>query len=585
MSAPATIPTSASTDLVTFTIESNGNPVSGEYNILEIYVSKAVNKIPTAKIVLADGNVAEEDFPVSNTEDFAPGSTITILAGYHSEENPLFTGTVIRHSISIKNYKCPTLVVECKDPAVALTIGRKNISRHQVKDSDVIGEVIGNYSNKKIATGTIEETNVEHEELLQYRATDWDFILSRAEANGKLLLADNGSISVQTPDLTQEPVLSLLYGATILSFNGEIDVRDQYQAIKGFSWNAGTQELIEVEGADPGLPEHGNLSAAELAALAAPENYEVHGTHLTEQELQVWADALLLRSRLAKVRGYVTFQGYADIKPGNTIALNGVGERFNGTSFVAAVRHTIGKGNWLTEVQFGLAPEQFIAKNSISIPAAGGLLPSISGLHIGKVIQLQDDPEGEDRILVKIPVIDNEDEGIWARIASLDAGENRGAFFRPEIDDEVVLGFFDDDPRSPVILGMLNSSARPAPISASDDNPEKGFITREELKLLFNDETKVITVETPNGNTLSISDENGGIMMEDENGNSLTMNADGITLNSSKDLILKAAGDVTIEGVNVAAKASAEFTGEGSAGAKLSAGGNTTIEGALVMIN
>ena len=583
MSAPANIPTPAPADLVTFTIETEGTPVSGHYHILAITVSKAVNKVPTAKIQLSDGDASQEDFPISNTEDFAPGKRISILAGYHSEESPIFKGVVMRHSVSIKNPKSAMLIVECKDPVVSLTIGRKNAALHDIKDSEAIEELLGNHPD--VTVGTIEETAVQHKELLQYQATDWDFILSRAEANGKLLLTDDGTLSVQSPDLSAAPVLSLLYGATILSFDAGIDARDQQQATSSFSWDPAGQALFEATGADPGLPEQGNLSASDLAALAAPESYALYSAQLPGEELQAWADALLLRSRLAKVRGSVSFQGYADVKPGNVITLSGVGERFNGKAFVAGVRHEIAGGNWITRVQFGLAPEHFTENKTVSLPPAAGLLPAISGLQIGKVSQLQEDPDGEDRILVKIPVIDAEDEGIWARVASPDAGENRGAFFRPEIDDEVVLGFLNNDPRYPVVLGMLNSSAKPAPITASDDNHEKGFVTRSELKLMFNDDTRVITLETPNGNILRISDEDGGIGLEDENGNSITMNADGITLDSAKDLIFKAAGDVKTEGVNVESKANAEFKAEGSAGATLSAGGNTTIEGAMVMIN
>ncbi len=213
------------------------------------------------------------------------------------------------------------------------------------------------------------------------------------------------------------------------------------------------------------------------------------------------------------------------------------------------------------------------------------MLSSISGLHIGIVIQLEDDPLGEDRILIRTPLISEDETGTWARVNSLDAGENRGAFFRPEIDDEVIIGFIDNDPRHAVVLGMLNSSAKPAPIKATDKNSEKGFITREELKLLFNDEKKAVAIETPNSNIITISDEDGGISLEDENGNSMLMNADGITLESGKDIILKATGDITLEGVNIEVTASAELKGEGSAGAELSAGGNTVIKGATVMIN
>jgi hypothetical protein len=63
------------------------------------------------------------------------------------------------------------------------------------------------------------------------------------------------------------------------------------------------------------------------------------------------------------------------------------------------------------------------------------------------------------------------------------------------------------------------------------------------------------------------------------------MNADGITIESSKDLILKASGDVTIEGIGIQIKASAQLKAEGSAGAEVSSGSMTKISGSLVQIN
>lgn len=98
-------------------------------------------------------------------------------------------------------------------------------------------------------------------------------------------------------------------------------------------------------------------------------------------------------------------------------------------------------------------------------------------------MQLGNDPNGEDRILVKVPTLDSQSQGIWTRIATLDAGNNRGSFFRPEIGDEVVLGFLNDDPRDAIVLGMLNSKAKPAPLQASDNNHQKGFLRDRKSKL------------------------------------------------------------------------------------------------------
>jgi uncharacterized protein involved in type VI secretion and phage assembly len=147
------------------------------------------------------------------------------------------------------------------------------------------------------------------------------------------------------------------------------------------------------------------------------------------------------------------------------------------------------------------------------------------------------------------------------------------------------LGFLGDDPRNPVLLGMLHSSAKPAPIVASDDNHEKGFVTRSEMKLLFDDDKKTMTFLTPNGNTAVLSDEDGGITLADESGNKLVMSADGITIESSADVLIKASGDVTVEGLNVSSAASAQLKVEGSAGAEISSGGSTVVKGSIVQIN
>src|SRR5262249_40393044 len=160
------------------------------------------------------------------------------------------------------------------------------------------------------------------------------------------------------------------------------------------------------------------------------------------------------------------------------------------------------------------------------------------------VTALEGDPDGEDRIKCRLPLISASEVGIWARLATPDAGKDRGTYFRPEIDDEVVVGFLNDDPRYPVILGQCHSSARPAPEPPKDDNHHKGYVSREKLKLTFDDEKKVIVLETPAGNKVTLSEDDKGITMQDQNGNKITLNQDGITVESVKDLVLKAGKDV-----------------------------------------
>ncbi len=175
--------------------------------------------------------------------------------------------------------------------------------------------------------------------------------------------------------------------------------------------------------------------------------------------------------------------------------------------------------------------------------------------------------------------------GVWARVSNVFAGENRGMVFRPELDDEVLLGFINGDPRDPVILGSLHSNINAAPIEASDDNFEKGIYTRGEMQISFDDDKKNLLIKTESGNSIMLSEENGEIAKDDENGNSVKLNSDGISLESAKDIILKACGDVKIEGVNVEAEANANLTLKGSAAAELNSSGNTTVKGSRVMVN
>jgi len=253
---------------------------------------------------------------------------------------------------------------------------------------------------------------------------------------------------------------------------------------------------------------------------------------------------------------------------------------------VSGVRHEISTKNWETDVAFGLSTETLAAsQNRVAGPGANGLLPPMEGLQLGLVTALEGDPDGEERIQVHVPAIDPAGEGTWARLATLDAGASRGVVFRPEIGDEVVLGFLDRDPRNPVVLGQLHSSAKASPFPPADDNHEKGLVTRSGIELRFDDDKKVVVLKTPNGNTLTVSDEDGGLKLEDESGNTLTLDSSGITLDSASDLTLKAAGDVKVEGSNVEATAQAQFKAEGSAGAEVSSSANTTIKGSMVQIN
>ena len=578
------IPTQAETDLATFTILSGGQPISGEIGIKSIFVVKSVNKIPTARIDIIDGSVAREDFEMSSGNLFIPGNEIEIKAGYHSSESTLFKGIITKHSIRSKKDKPSLLNIELKDKCVKLTVGRKNKYFEEVKDSEIIEEIINNYG----LTPDVETTGVTHKEMVQHHVTDWDFLVSRAEVNGKLVFADDGKITVKAPDLSGDPVLNLAYGHNVYDFEAGMDARDQFAAVKSSAWDFTSQEIIEGTADEPSITGPGNITASDLANVIGLQELPLqHAGKITDNELKAWSDAKLMRSRLSKIKGKVRIQGFSDIKPGNVIELAGFGDRFNGVAFVSSVSHLMeGDIPWFTEIEFGLDKDWFTDNyNDIVENPASGLVPSVHGLQTGIVTSIHDDPEGEERIRVKLPVIDNLGEGVWARLSTPDAADSRGWVNRPEVGDEVIVGFLNDDPRYPVILGSLFSSAKPSPIQPEEENKQKGYQSRSGMKFVFDDDKVSITTETPNGNKIILSEEEGSILIEDENGNKIELSSDGIKIESAADINIKATGDVNIEGVNINVKAQAQLKAEGSAGAEMSTSGQAVVKGSIVMIN
>jgi Rhs element Vgr protein len=584
---------------VALTIFSNGAEIDDSYGIFSVLIRKKINAIPYARMVFQDGDSAEGDFPLSNKNTFKPGTAIKINAGYGTEQDTLFEGIVVKHGIKIASGNASRLIVEARDKSVKMTVGRKNANFEDAKDSDIIAKLIGNYSGLKT---DVKVTDTQYKELVQYYCTDWDYMLARADLNGYMVIVNDGKLTIKPPDLDAKPILKVTYGEDLIDFQADMDARTQLSAVTGRTWQLKDQAIIEQEGSKPKLNKQGNLSSDDLAKVIDLKSYALQTCAPVDKTgMKTWADAQLLKAGLAKIRGKMKFQGNAKALPGSIIELNGVGERFKGNVFVSAVQHDIAGGNWTSNVEFGMDPTWFTAKDDIVAPAAGGFLPGVEGLQVGIVKKLDADPDGEHKIQVALPVMKAEHEGVWARLAGFYASDGVGAFFLPEIGDEVVLGYFNNDPCHPVILGNLYSSKNNPPYDLKAENETKALVTKSKLKIEFDDEQKVITIETPAHNKIVISDQDKVIRLADQNDNTVELSPEGIELNSPKDIKIvsrakvsitasngievKSQADVNVKGLNIDHKADMAFTAKGSASAELSASGETTVKGAMVMIN
>jgi Rhs element Vgr protein len=584
--------------VVKIVVSSSGKEVAGTIQFLSLETRKEINKISSARIAIADGYVADQNFPVSNSEDFLPGKEIKIELGYEGDAETVFEGIVVKHAVSI-NYDAPRLIVDCRDKAAAMTVERKNANYIDKSDSDIIKSLIGQTSG---LTAKVDDSGGTHDELVQYYCTDWDFMLSRAEAVGMLVMVDDATVTVKTPDMNSSPKLKVAYGSDLIEFHAEIDAASQLASFNGISWDPKSQQVIQQKVTPTTFNQQGDLDSATLAeTLSSPAAKLQTGVPLQSNFLKKWAESGRQKSGLARIRGRMTFQGNAEAEIGGLIELEGIGDHFNGKVFVSAVRHEVRDGNWLTEVEFGISPEWFAERRDVTALPAAGLLPAVEGLQIGIVMKLDGDPLGLHRIQVKVPVLQAATEGIWARLASCYASNSFGSFVLPEVGDEVVLGYFNNDPSHPVIIGSLYNGQHAPPYTIEASNDIKAFVSREKLTFELDEKNKVITLKTPESNTIVISDKDKGILLQDQNGNKIQTNASGITMSSPKDIKITAQGkiditatgslsltssmDVKVKGMSISETADTTFTAKGSASAELSATGITTIKGSLVKIN
>jgi len=558
-----------------FTVKIEGQVVSREYQLLAVNVTSMVNKIASARLVYLDGAAASSDFPASNTEFFIPGKAIEILAGSSDDPKTVFKGIIVQHSIKIRDTSAPQMVIECRHLASKMTLTRQSAYYFDQKDSDVISDLLARYA-----------IGADVDAMVQYNVSDWDFLLARAEANGRLVLSNEDGIQLLKPSLAASEVCNLEFGATMLEMDAQLDARTQYPAVTSSTWDPAQQAIISKDAQDPAISDPGNLTSSTLASANNMDHLPLQHVAISEEEAQAWADACWLKSQLARVSGRAKCEGIATVKPGDMVRLSGVGDRYNGKVFLTGVRHDFDTvQGWKTHLQFGNTERWFAEDTELQSAKASALVAGVNGLQIGVVVS-NEDPDGEDRVRVRMPMVNSDDDGTWARVASLDAGKERGFFFRPEIGDEVVLGFLNDDPRHAVILGMLHSSAHPAPLKGSDDNHEKLYQSREKLRLYFNDEKKIASLETPAGNVLTLSEDEQSITLQDQNGNKIEMTADGIKIESSQAIEFKAATEIKMEsGTDFTAKGGTELKLTGSVGTELSSSATTKVKGAVVMIN
>jgi Rhs element Vgr protein len=540
-------------------ITCGGKPLPDHIEVLELEVELAINRVPQASLTLLDGSLPDRRFAISEEHLLAPGARVTIALGHLSggpQPKPVFEGIVTRHAVTATQEGC-RLRVQLSDRAIQLTRGRRSAIYSDSSDGAVMRKLI---LDAGLRVGRIAATPVSHPELVQFNVSDWDFLVSRADVLGLAIRVSRGSVSA-LPLALGVPARVLNHGLDdSRELELELDGAQQLASLSVSGWDARNLKRTPPVRAKAKPLRIGNQSDQALAkAVEAPAASLFHGTPMAPRELQSWADARLAKLRWSLLRGRVTVAGNAALKPLDTVEIKGVGARFNGKALVSAVTHTFGREGWNSHLRLGVASDPFARSPQLLEIPAGGLLPAATGLQIATVQSLAVDPKGDLRVRVRLPHMEGAQGELWARLLTPDGGAGRGFVFRPEVGDEVVLGFLNDDPRQPLILGAMFGGANkpPKPVQAPDrSNKLRAIVSKAGTRIVFDDAAPALRLETTAAgnadgqykNQIRIDEKEKTITIADQHNNRIQLSERGISLSSAKDISLIAKGEVTIKG-------------------------------------
>ncbi|MBU7005770.1 phage baseplate assembly protein V [Phosphitispora fastidiosa] len=189
------------------------------------------------------------------------------------------------------------------------------------------------------------------------------------------------------------------------------------------------------------------------------------------------------------------------------------------------------------------------------------------------------DPDGMGRVKVKFPWREDGDESYWARVATLMAGNNRGSLFLPEVGDEVLVAFEQEDISHPYIIGALwNGQDKPPETNTDGKNNVRKITSRSGHEIIFDDNSEQkkerLEIHTKAGHKIILDDAAGAekILIEDNSG------SNKLEIDSAQNSITMESGmKLKIKSQSIEIEAGAAMT--------LKAGATLTIKGALVKIN
>lgn len=490
------------------------------------------------------------------------------------------------------------------------------------KDSEVVSTMAGEVG----LTASVEATTTVHDYIMQYNQTNMDFLRQLARRNNyKFYVDKDKKLQFKKAATTVGSAITLTWGDNLLGFYPRLSLAEQVTEVTVRGWDIATKAPVVGTASTASYlqsigEEQKGGTAYQSATTKEAKHYEVIHQAIDQTYANALAQAVLDELNADYVEADGLCMGDAQLLPGGTVKIESVNSQFAGTYKLSLVRHIYTREGFKTEFTVeGMRPEfmsDLLGNSSEKIltnQQVNGVVPAI--------VTNIEDPEDLFRVRVKYPWLSDDEESWWARVATPDAGPDRGIVFLPEIDDEVLVAFEHGDMGRPYIIGRMwnGVDANPHPIGELAAN---GVVNLRVIKtrsghILTFDDTEgselISLVDMTTKNMIKIEsslnkitiDANGGksiITLDGEAGTMKIETNDSYEITSGGTMKLTSGGAMTLDAgtnnvdikgsnVTITASGSAEMnansaaTVKGGTGATVDGGTSTTIKGLSVAIN
>ncbi len=543
-----------------------------KHQISDIKLEQAIDEHHLLQVRVRQVGTGQKDSEFGDPSDFTGflGESISLslkpTGGLIDESRELaFTGVVteIRLENSIDGVN--TVLITGRSPTIALDGARRDALFHEQSASDLIGATVRKYP---ITVGTISDSKGTLKFCVQYRETDYEFVMRLAGGCGLFAFYDGKEFHLtQAKGSDQE---ELIWRESLGQFGAGMGIVSQ--EFKSRLYNYEQHNTYEQD--SQSVTSQASLS--DLAKISPEASKKVYGdsgvstSATTVSDLQSLDDILdrersRARGRMVRCIGESIVPS---VKVGRCVKIKGMAD-LDGSYWVQKVVHQFEEsGKYHNE--FVCTPLDLAFAQSRS-----ALRPSTE-LQSAVVVD-NNDPDKLGRIKVNFPWSGGE-ETPWVRFVSVHAGKDHGWYSVPEVGDEVLVGFEHGNPALPVALGAVyNAENSPAGDTQTNENNVKAFSTKGGNQILLCDEggkeeIHICTKDAKSQIVLNLAGPGIGIKCEGDislEGKNITLKGENIKLDGSSAIEAKAGADLKLE-------ASGNLVSKGGANCNLEGGAITT---------